>query len=229
MKVPKKYAPLGFDILYEDRDLVVGNKAPGFLTVAALWNKDRTIHAALNSYVRKGQPKSPHRVYVVHRLDQDTSGVLVFAKSAKAKDFLKDNWANTKKYYYAIVKGKVTPATGKIESYLEEDEDYKVHSTKNKRKGELAQTAYEVVKTQGENSLVRIDLITGKKNQIRVHMADIGHPVIGDAKYGQAQRRQRHLMLHAHQITFLHPFHRKPITFTAPVPGYFSNLVDYTY
>src|SRR3989338_8657339 len=113
-KIPKKYQPAGYEILYEDRDIIVGNKAAGFLTVRALWNKDQTIHAALNSYVRKGSSKSRKCVYVVHRLDQDTSGVLIFAKSEAAQIFLKGNWKNTTKAYYAVVCGHMKKKSGMI-------------------------------------------------------------------------------------------------------------------
>lgn len=229
MIIPKKYQPKGFDIIYEDKDLIVGNKAAGVLTVKALWNKDDTIHHALNQYVRKGQVKSHKRVFVVHRLDQDTTGVLVFAKTPQAQAFLKDNWVNTVKYYYAIVQGEVVKKSGTISSYLEEDEDYVVRSTKDYKKGKFARTDYDVLKSIGKYTLVKVNLLTGKKNQIRVHFKEYGHPIVGDDKYGQKSARQRHLMLHAHTIKFLHPFTRKPVEFKAEVPWYFRNLIDYAY
>ena len=99
-KIPKKYQPRGYEILYEDRDVIVGNKAPGILTVAALWNKEKTVHSAINQYVRKGNSKSRKCVYVVHRLDQGTSGILIFAKTKQAQIVLKDSWKSTKKTYY---------------------------------------------------------------------------------------------------------------------------------
>src|ERR1043165_826356 len=120
-KIPKKYQPKGYDILHEDRDLFVGNKAPGVLTVAAKWNRDQTIHYALNQYVRKGNAKSRKCVFVVHRLDQATTGVLIFAKTEKVQQFLKNNWQDNEKIYYCIVFGKPKKDSGMIESYLEED------------------------------------------------------------------------------------------------------------
>jgi tRNA pseudouridine32 synthase/23S rRNA pseudouridine746 synthase/23S rRNA pseudouridine1911/1915/1917 synthase len=183
-KIPKKYQPAGFEILHEDPDLIVGNKAQGILTVAALWEREKTVHNALNQYVRKGNPKSSKCVYVVHRLDQATSGVLVFAKSEKVQQFLKDNWQSTEKTYYAIVHGHLEKKSGLIESYLEEDEDYVVRSTGTSEKGKLARTEYVVVKEVEKLSLVKINLLTGKKNQIRVHFAEAGHPLLGDDKYG---------------------------------------------
>ncbi len=228
-KIPKKYQPLGFEILHEDLDLIVGNKAAGFLTVAALWEKTNTIENALNTYVRKGNAKSRKCIYVVHRLDQFTSGVLVFAKSEEAQFALKDNWPNTTKYYYAIVLGKMEKKSGLIESYLQEDEEYYVKSTNDNSKGKLARTEYKVIKETQHLSLLKINLLTGKKNQIRVHLAEAGHPVFGDLKYGKKTVNKSHLMLHAHSISFLHPFKKTPMEIVAPAPDYFNKLIEYDY
>ena len=224
-KIPQRYQPKGFTIIYEDRDVLVGNKAPGFLTVSAKWNKEHTIHAALNQYVRKGNSRSHERVYVVHRLDQDTSGVLIFAKTPSAQIFLKAHWKDTIKIYYAVVQGRLAQKTGIISSYLAEDDEYVVHSTGDAAKGKLAQTGYTVVKEAGKFSLVRIDLLTGKKNQIRVHFAERGHPVVGDSKYGPRGTRFRFLALHAQSISFIHPFSKERLTFEVEVPKYFQELV----
>lgn len=241
-KIPKKYRPRGFDILFEDRDLIIGNKAAGFLTVAAKWDRENTIQEILNSYVRKGSSQSRKSVYVVHRLDQATSGVLVFAKSEEAQAFLKDNWKTSQKTYYAIVRGHLTRKKGMIESYLVEDDDYYVHSTKEPDQGKLAQTEYEVVKETAHVSLIKINLLTGKKNQIRVHMSELGHPVVGDTKYGKeaaasnpARGSNRapncgpNLMLHSFSIELTHPFNRERIRVQADVPEYFKRMVDYAY
>lgn len=227
--IPKKYRPRGFDILYEDRDLIVGNKTAGFLTVAALWEKENTIHNILNSYVRKGSAQSRKSVYVVHRLDQATSGVLIFAKSPEVQDFLKDNWKTTEKTYYAIVRGTLSKKQDTISSYLLEDDDYVVHSTTDAERGKLAVTEYTVVKETPHVSLVKINLLTGKKNQIRVHMSEMGHPIVGDAKYGKESGRQAHLMLHSFSVEFTHPFSQKRVRVQADVPAYFKKLVDFAY
>lgn len=224
-KIPKKYQPKGFTILYEDRDIIVGDKAAGFLTVAAAWNREHTIHAALNSYVRKGNSKSRKCVYVVHRLDQDTTGILIFAKTHEAQNFLKDHWKDTKKVYYAVVHGRLAQKTGMISSYLREDEEYRMHATADSAQGKLAQTAYTVVKETAKYSLVKIDLLTGRKNQIRVHFSGLGHPVVGDAKYGAGVPRYGRLALHSQFITLTHPFRGTRITFAAEVPEFFSALV----
>lgn len=228
-KVKAKHQPRGYQILFEDRDLLVGNKAAGALTVAAKWNRDQTIHSALDHYVRKGNPRNPQRVFVVHRLDQATTGVLIFAKSEAAQQFLKNDWKSTTKTYLAIVHGEVKKKSGKITSFLEEDEDYVVHSKEKSSKGKLAETEYEVLASNAKYSLLKINLLTGRKNQIRVHMADLGHPVVGDDKYGKAGGKAHLMALHAAKIEFTHPHNRKRISVTAKVPVFFAKLIPYNY
>lgn len=221
----RKHQPKGFEILYEDKDVIVGSKAAGSLAVAALWNKEDTIHAALNVYVRKGNARSKKCVFVVHRLDQATSGVMIFAKTEQAQTFLKDNWTTTRKIYYAIVHGRIAQKSGTISSRLIEDEDYVMRSTTDSAKGKLAHTAYAVIKKTESFSLLKIDLLTGRKNQIRVHLADQGHPVVGDDKYGKSDPAHKRLALHSQSLSFIHPFNGKRLTFTAPVPEYFTRLI----
>jgi tRNA pseudouridine32 synthase/23S rRNA pseudouridine746 synthase/23S rRNA pseudouridine1911/1915/1917 synthase len=229
-KIPKKYQPLGYEVLHEDQDLIVGSKASGILSVAALWEKQNTVHHHLNTYVRKGSSLSKKCVYVVHRLDQATTGVLMFAKSEKAQFFLKENWNSTVKYYYAIVYGHLAKKSGTISSYLTEDEEYTVHSTSDSSMGKLAKTEYSVVKETPHYSVVKINLITGKKNQIRVHMAELGNPIVGDPKYGKSQsNKNKMLMLHAFSIEFTHPFSKKRLRVQSNVPEHFTRLVDYNY
>lgn len=222
--IPKKYHPKGFDIIYEDRDIIAGNKAAGFLSVGALWNKDKTIHRALNDYVRKGQLKSRKCVYVVHRLDQATTGVLVFAKTQQSKDYLKENWTNFEKVYFAVVNGILAKKEDMIESHLAEDEDYFVRSVSGKQ-GKPAKTFYQVIRETDKHSLLRIRILTGRKNQIRVHMADIGHPVLGDSKYGKSFKAYPRLALHAFSLTLSHPFSGKRLNLTAPVPAFFKTIM----
>lgn len=228
-KIPKKYQPEGFEIIHEDLDLIVVNKSCDILTVAALWEKTNTVHNALNFYVQKGNPRSKKCVYVVHRLDQATSGVLIFAKTEEVQYFLKNNWSTTVKHYYAIVHGKLAKKSDTIESYLEEDEDYVVRSTGNAEKGKLAKTEYTVVHETQYFSVLKINLLTGKKNQIRVHLAEAGHPIVGDVKYGKKDTRQKTLMLHSFSATITHPFKQERFRLEAPVPEHFKKLVDYKY
>lgn len=223
--IPKKYQPRGFEILHEDRDLIVGNKAAGLLTVAALWEKSHTAHGLLNQYIRKGNPRSNKVVYVVHRLDQATTGVLIFAKSEAVQIQLKNNWKDTVKTYYAIVHGKMAKKKDLISSYLAEDEDYVVRDTGDSEEGKLARTEYEVITETDKFSLLRINLLTGRKNQIRVHLSDAGHPIVGDAKYGDPKTKFKQLALHAASIDFVHPFKRERLKVTAPAPEHFQKLI----
>lgn len=230
VKIPKKFQPKGFEIIYEDLDLIVGVKKAGFLTVAAKWNQDNTIHSALNHYIRKGNLRSNKCVYVVHRLDQATSGLMVFAKSENAMNYLKDNWKLMNKTYVAICVGILTKKKDKISSYLQEDEDYHIHSSQTDQKGKLAITEYEVLKETDKLSLVKINLLTGRKNQIRVHMAELQHPLVGDDKYGKTKTlKNTNLMLHSCALELTQPFSKKRLKFFTPPPLYFQNLVAYDY
>jgi RluA family pseudouridine synthase len=226
--IPKKYRPRGIEILHEDADIIIGNKSAGILTVAALWEKKNTVEENLNSYVRKGSPHSKKRVFVVHRLDQATSGILIFAKSTEVQAYLKDNWKSTEKTYYAVVHGKLNYKSDIITSHLVEDEDYVVKSTQKDGEGKLAQTEYQVVFENSRYSVLKINLLTGKKNQIRVHLSEAGHPLVGDPKYG-ATDKSPHLMLHAFALTLTHPFKGKRLRAQADVPEYFKKIVDYEF
>ncbi len=235
---PKKYHPKGITFLYEDRDILVVEKVSGLLSVSSEKVRENTAYYLLNEYVRKGNPKSPHRVYIVHRLDRDTSGVLVFAKSEKAKHFLQKNWPDFRKLYYAVVEGEPPEKEGVISSYLAENKAQKVFSTTDKKKGKLSRTAYQVLKQGQGNSLLQIELLTGRKNQIRVHLSDSGCPVFGDRKYrseeskkalpepkqGTSRKRPR-LALHSASLTLIHPFSKKEMTFDTVIPPYFESLV----
>src|SRR4030043_195554 len=170
-----KPLPKGLKILYEDKDLLVADKPAGLLTVATATNKTRTAFYFLTDYVRKGNPKSRNRVFTVHRLDQWTSGVLVFAKSEEIKLRLQAQWKDTEKKYLAVVYGRLDQKEGIITSYLSENKAYIVYSTTDVTKGKLAHTVYKVLKETKQFSLLEINLLTGRKNQIRVHMADKGH------------------------------------------------------
>ena len=218
----RKYLPKNMEILYEDKDILVINKPAGLLTVRTATTKLKTAHYILTDYVRKGSLKSRKRIFTVHRLDQWTSGVLIFAKTEDAKDRLQDNWKQTQKTYVAVVYGQLKPKQGIITSYLYETRNYVVRSTTDKAKGKLAKTAYKVLKEGGEFSIVELDLLTGRKNQIRVHLADKGNPIVGDRKYGKDKNTYKRLALHTKSISFTHPTTRKPMTFEAKLPSYFK-------
>ena len=217
--------PHGLEILYEDSDLLAVNKPAGLLTVKTETQKTRTVHRILTDYVQKGNPKSRSRIFTVHRLDQWTSGVLIFAKSQDVKDRLQDRWKETKKTYLAVVHGHMVAKEGVIASYLAENSRHVVYSIPDATKGKAARTAYKVLKEKGSFSLLEIDLLTGRKNQIRVHLADQGHPVVGDRKYGDNTDGFARLALHSRSICFKHPMRDELITAEAKVPDCFHKLV----
>ena len=221
-----KCLPRGLEILYEDEDILVIDKPAGLLTVGTDNNKTRTAYYMLTDYIRKGNPKSRNRIFIVHRLDQYTSGILVFAKTEEAKFNLQSEWKDTEKKYIAVVYGQLAKKEDIITSYLAENRAYVVYSTKDKTNGKPARTAYKVLKESRQFSLLEINLLTGRKNQIRVHMADRGHPVVGDGKYGKSKEGFRRLALHAKSISFKHPATGKQMTFETRTPNYFNDLVD---
>lgn len=223
---PKRYQPRGLSILYEDRDILVVDKVNGLLTIGTETDKENTAYYRLTDYVRKGIQKSKNRIFIVHRLDRDTSGVLVFAKNAKAKQYLQQEWPEFKKKYYAVVHGTLPEKEGVITSYLAENSIHKMYSVTDPEKGKLARTGYKVLREVKQYSLLEIDLLTGRKNQIRVHFAEKGCPVAGDKIYGGKEKSKgiKRLALHAFSITLLHPHTKEEMTFEAKVPAYFYLL-----
>lgn len=223
IKIRTKYVPAGIKILYEDRDIIVIDKSSGLLSVKANYEAEKTAHHLLTKYIRKGNPKATTNLFVVHRLDRDTSGVLIFAKSLEIREKFAKQWKNVEKKYIALVYGNLTEKSGIIESYLAEGADYKVRSVKNPQEGKFARTKYKVIKESKDYSLLEIDLLTGKKNQIRVHLSENGHPIVGDRKYRKNAKGR--LALHAFSIRFKHPFNNEEMTFETEMPEYFLNFL----
>lgn len=221
----KRHQPRGLVILYEDRDVVVVDKTAGLLTIATDDERTRTAYHLMTDYVRKGCGKSRERIFIVHRLDRDTSGVLVFARTEEAKRKLQGNWDQTEKHYLAVVHGILAKKDGTITSYLAENAAFRVYSTQNPAQGLLSHTAYRVRQEVRNFSLLDVTLLTGRKNQIRVHFAEAGHPIVGDRKYGHKHDPHRMLALHARSIAIHHPFSGKRMTFEAEVPDHFDRLI----
>jgi tRNA pseudouridine32 synthase/23S rRNA pseudouridine746 synthase/23S rRNA pseudouridine1911/1915/1917 synthase len=203
------------------------DKASGLLTISTDSEKENTAYYLLNEYVRKGVQKSHNRVFIVHRLDRDTSGVMVFAKNEAAKRFLQKEWQGFEKKYYAVVHGTLSKKEGLITSYLAENSIHRMYSVSDPEKGKRAETRYRVLKESKKFSLLEIELLTGRKNQIRVHLADEGHPVAGDEIYGNKEKDKgiKRLMLHAASLRLDHPFTKEKMTFEAQVPSYFEFLM----
>lgn len=225
-KPSKKHEPKGLKILYEDQEIIVVNKSSGLLTIGTDRKKDNTAHALLNEYVKKGNARSVNRVFVVHRLDRDTSGILVFAKNQKAKRYLQDEWASFSKTYYAVIHGALPEKEGIITSYLTENKAFRVYSVKDESKGKFAKTGYKVLKTSQKYSLLQIQLFTGRKNQIRVHFAEKNHPVLGDKMYGRADKDVKRLTLHSATLSLSHPLTNEKMNFETEIPGYFKTLLN---
>ncbi|MDQ7785040.1 MAG: RluA family pseudouridine synthase [Desulfomonilaceae bacterium] len=224
-KPSTKQLPKGLAIIHEDQDILVVDKPPGLLTMGTDTEKSRTAYFMLTDYVRKGCAKSKKRIFIVHRLDRDTSGVLLFAKTQEAKEALQNQWEETKKKYLAVVHGRCEKNSETISTYLAENTAYAVYSTRDTTKGKLSRTAYTVLKATKDFTLLEVDLLTGRKHQIRVHLADIGHPVVGDKRYGKKIKDHQRLALHSKSISFRHPSTGEQLTFEARVPKDFKKLV----
>ncbi|MCF6286849.1 MAG: RluA family pseudouridine synthase [Candidatus Hydrogenedentes bacterium] len=212
-------------ILHEDRDIIVVDKAPGLLTMGTDREKVETAYYRLTDYVRKGNPKSHQRVYIVHRLDREVSGILVFARTVEAKNALQTQWDRVEKHYLAMVHGVPRNAEGVFTSYLVENGVHSVHSTEDSTRGKLSETAYKLLGTSKGISLLDINLLTGRKHQIRVHLSENRLPILGDMKYSNKRSDARRLALHAKSIAFNHPYSGKPCLFETRVPHMFSRLL----
>lgn len=205
-------------IVYEDEHIIVVEKKEGLLSVKSPNTTEESATHLLNQYLRpQGRD---HYIYVVHRLDRETSGVMMFAKSKEVQQQLRDNWKNyvTERSYVAIADGVFEEKDGRIESYLTEDVKKVMHSSPVDNGGQLAITNYKVLQSDGKSSLVRLNLETGRKNQIRVQLQSIGHPITGDVKYGGKKGRYGRMCLHAETLRFKHPVTGKPMAFSVPVP-----------
>ncbi|MEA4946270.1 MAG: RluA family pseudouridine synthase [Oscillospiraceae bacterium] len=205
-------------ILYEDKELIVVNKPAGLLSVSTDRENEKTVYHLLADYMRRSTPKG--RPFVVHRLDRDTSGVLLFAKNERMQKALQDNWDSLvlQRCYAAAVEGHLKEKSGRIHSWLRQTSTLLVYSAKNAGDGLEAITTYQVIEENANYSLINIQLETGRKNQIRVHMKEMGNPVVGDKKYGAKTDPLKRLGLHAYKLELIHPFSDKRMCFEAEVP-----------
>lgn len=209
------------DIIYEDKELIVVNKPAKKLTIATNKEELNTLYHEVYEYVHKKNKRN--RIFIVHRLDKDTSGVVLFSKNEKLKYLLQDNWNEiTKRSYLAIVEG-IVKYKGTVKSYLKETKTLLTYSS-NKKDGKLAITEYEPISYHNKNTLLKINIKTGRKNQIRVHMKDIGHPIIGDKKYGSKKDLYKRMALHAYELELIHPITKKKMVFTAKIPNCFNEF-----
>lgn len=210
------------DIIYEDKDIIVINKPSGLLTVATEKEKNKTAYHLVMEYLKKKNKNN--RIFIIHRLDKDTSGIIMFAKNERAKHLYQDNWNDIvkKRCYYAVIDGKMENKEGTIKSYLKENGNM-VYSVKD-RSGKLAITEYKVLKERKNISLLDINLKTGRKNQIRVHMKENKTPILGDLKYGEKSKLINRLALHAYKLELVNPVTKKLLTFEINMPNEFKML-----
>ena len=211
----------GVNILHEDDDIIVIDKESGLLSMGSKQERQMTAYKQLMDYVQSIHPKN--RVFIVHRLDRDTSGVMIFARSKMVQQRLQKAWTEAvqERSYVALVEG-VVQKNGTITSWLTEDKTYMMHSSPKPNHGQKAITHYKVLKTNRRFSLLKVNLDTGRKNQIRVHMQDLGHPIVGDKKYGSEINTINRLGLHANAIKFKHPVNGKVMKFESETPASFT-------
>ena len=215
--------PVGLTILHEDTDVIVVLKGNGLLTVATERDRENTAQAYLNTYLGA---RREERIHVVHRLDRETSGVLVFAKNFHAREQLKEQFAahTVDRLYIAIIEGRIDPPAGTIRSYLIERKDLRMQSVDAHPDAKLAVTHYRTIATSPQYSMLEVRLETGRKNQIRAHLSEAGHPVVGDQLYGSTANPLGRLGLHAKLLGFMHPTTGKKMVFTSAVPKSFREL-----
>lgn len=207
------------NIVYEDKELLVIDKEPHLLTIRDNKGIEKNLYEEASMYVKKQYPKN--KVFIVNRLDKETSGLVIFAKNQNKKIDLQNNWSNVKREYYCIVEGTLPENKGVLKNYLAETKTLDVYITENKNKGKLAITEYEVLKTNKQYSLLRINIKTGRRNQIRVQLSNIGNPIIGDKKYNSKTNPLKRLGLHAYLIEY-NKYH-----FETKYPQSFSKIFPY--
>ncbi|MBM7566910.1 RluA family pseudouridine synthase [Paenibacillus sacheonensis] len=222
-RIAEKPPLIGLTILHEDADVIVVLKDAGLLSIASDQESELTAYRQLTAHVRASDPHN--RIFVVHRLDRDTSGVMMFAKSEQVQQQLQTTWTDSveERTYVALVEGKVKKPEGTIRSYLRESKTLKMYSSSNPTDALHAVTHYKVLQSSANFSLLEVALETGRKNQIRVHMEDIGHPIVGDKKYGSRSRAIGRLGLHARVLAFKHPTTGEHVRFETDIPKPFLN------
>lgn len=224
-KSPEKPKALrGVKIIFEDDAVIVIDKSAGLLSVAADTGTERSAQSVVSEYITRRNPKQ--KVFVVHRLDRDTSGIMMFVKDKEMQRNFRTNWQEVvlTRTYAVVVEGVVAKNGGTIKSWLHGTDGLRTWSDQNPEGGQKAISHYKVIQRSAEFSLLDVELETGRKNQIRVHMQDLGHPVVGDEKYGARTNPIGRLGLHARVLAFVHPVTGEQLTFESDVPGEFLRL-----
>ncbi len=213
------------NIVYEDQYLIVIEKKPGILSMAA-GRSSLNVKTVLDEYFKKTH--QPCRAHVVHRLDRDTSGLMIYAKDMETEQILEHEWHDIvfDRRYVALCSGEYEESTGTIANWLKDNKAYITYSSPVDNGGKYAVTHYCVLDSSLNHTLVEFKLETGRKNQIRVHSADMGHPVCGDVKYGNGDSPLHRLCLHAYMLCFYHPVTRRPMEFSTPIPSQFKEVIN---
>jgi 23S rRNA pseudouridine1911/1915/1917 synthase len=215
--------PPALKLLFEDESLIVIVKPGRMLSMATETERPETAYAFLTNYVRRNSPRA--RVWIVHRLDREASGLMVFAKTEAAKRALQSQWHEAEKRYLAVVEGHPPADQGVFTSHLDESGPYKVYSGRPSKQTRFAVTNYRVIKRNATHTLMELKLETGRRNQIRVHLADAECPIVGDRKYGPRTDRARRLGLHASSLQFKHPLSGELLQFESPLPPELAALM----
>lgn len=211
-------------IIYEDKYLLVVDKPNNLLTISNEKESENTLFHKVYLYIKRKNKNQ--KIFIVHRLDYDTSGLVVFAKSEKVKKQLQDNWDQVVRKYMAIVHGNLETKSGTIKSYLKMTKTQLVYSTNDSKNGKLAITSYKTILENKKYSLLDIDIKTGRKNQIRVHLNDLGYPILGDKKYSNIKDKAKRMYLHAYYLEFTHPITNNKLKFELDVPTDFLNTFN---
>ena len=210
------------DILYEDKFIIIVNKPSNLLTVSTSKEKDRTLFSYVFDYLKKKNKNN--KVFIVHRLDKDTSGIVILAKDEKTKFYLQDNWDKFKRNYVAVVEGTLEKKQGVLKNYLQETKTHYTYVV-NDKNGKLAITEYEKILENKKYTMLSLNIKTGRKNQIRVQLNNIGNPIVGDKKYGSKKDPIRRMALIANTLEFIHPKTKEQIIIDIDIPTSFINLV----
>lgn len=226
MAAPETKIAGGIRIRHEDDALIVIEKPAGLLSIASASEEDKTAYALLTQHVRQGNPRGRERVWVVHRLDRETSGLMVFAKTEAAKMALQKNWKAAEKKYFAVVEGVPPRDEGTLESWLDESNPLKVYVGGSGPDMRHATTHFCVAKRGKDTTLLDVRLETGRRHQIRVQLADAGCPIVGDKKYGAQTDPIKRIALHATTLKFTHPVTGVPLRFDSPLPGDLGALIQ---
>jgi len=223
-KSQQRKAPAPFPILFEDRHLIAMEKPSGLLSISTEREKTKTFFKAVSAYVESAS-NGRDKVFIVHRLDREVSGVMIFAKSEQVKEDLQESWADTEKYYLALVEGHPAEKEGTLENWIRENAAQISYVCPEGTEGaQFASTQYRVLKSFPHNSLLEVKIETGRKHQIRVHLASLGCPIVGDKKYGANGSPIKRMGLHAFSLTFTHPVNGQRIRLETPPPAIFQHF-----